>query len=229
MKPKSNLAVMALSTVACLLPLILSFMVYNDLPEKVVIQWNLEGNPNRYLPKAIAAFGLPLFFAVVNIISKIFLYNDPKKENISQAARTIVEWIVPIMALAVVPVILFMAMGNQIPLPLIALVFTGIVLILCGNYLPKSRQNYVAGIKLPWTLDNADNWNKTHRMAGYLYMCCGMALIIVSFLFLGKSFLLALILSILALLSIVPILYSYSLYRRDRRNINSKQNNIIDP
>ncbi|MDR0315507.1 MAG: SdpI family protein [Treponema sp.] len=215
MKTKSNFIVMALSTVVCLLPLILSFMVYNDLPEEVVIQLNVKGNPNRYLPKAAAAFGLPLFFAAVNIISKIFLYNDPKRENISKAARIIAEWIVPLFALALVPVILFMAMGSQIPLPIIALVFTGIVLILCGNYLPKSRQNYVIGIKLPWTLNNTDNWNRTHRMAGYLYMCCGIVLIIASFLFFGKSILLILILSILALMIIAPVLYSYSLYKRN--------------
>jgi uncharacterized membrane protein len=222
LKTKSNFAVIVLSTVVCLLPVILSFMVYNDLPEQVVIQWNVEGNPNRYLPKAAAAFGLPLFFAALNIISKIFLYNDPKRENISKAVRLLAEWIVPLFALAIVPVILFMAMGSQIPLPIIAPVFTGIVLILCGNFLPKSRQNYVVGIKLPWTLNNADNWNMTHRMAGYLYVFCGLALIIASFLFFGKTILLVLILSILALMIIVPVLYSYSLYKK---NINSEQDN----
>jgi uncharacterized membrane protein len=219
MKTKSNFAVMTLSTVVCLLPIILSFMVYNDLPDKVVVQWNVEGNPNRYLPKAAAAFGLPLFFAAINIISKLFLYNDPKRKNISKAARIITEWSVPFIALALVPVILFMAMGNQIPIPIIAMVFSGVVLILCGNYLPKSRQNYVVGIKLPWTLNNADNWNRTHRMAGYLYVCCGIAFIIVSFIFLGKPVLLVLILSILALLIIAPVLYSYFLYKK---NINGE-------
>jgi uncharacterized membrane protein len=129
---------------------------------------------------------------------------------------------VPFLSLVIVPVILFMAMGSQIPITFIALVLTGIVLILCGNYLPKSRQNYAVGIKLPWTLNNADNWNRTHRMAGFLYVFCGIALIIASFVFNGKSFLLVLILSILFLLIIVPVLYSYSIYKS---NINSEQDN----
>jgi uncharacterized membrane protein len=222
MKIKSNLAMMILSTVVCLLPIILSFAVYSNLPEQVVVQWNIKGNPNRYLPKAAAAFGLPIFFAVINFISRIFLYNDPKRENISKAAQIIVEWIVPLFSLAIVPVILFMAMGSQIPITIIALVLTGIILILCGNYLPKSRQNYVVGIKLPWTLNSADNWNRTHRMAGYLYVFCGIALIVASFLFFGKSFLLILILSILTLMIIAPVLYSYLLYRK---NINNEKNN----
>jgi uncharacterized membrane protein len=213
---------MILPTVVCLLPVILSFVVYNNLPEQVVVQWNIKGNPNRYLPKAAAAFGLPVLFAVINFISRIFLYNDPKRENISKAAQIIAEWIVPVFSLVIVPVILFMAMGSQIPVTVIALVLTGILLILCGNYLPKSRQNYVVGIKLPWTLNSADNWNRTHRMAGYLYVFCGIALIIASFVFFGKSFLLVLILSILALMIIAPVLYSYFLYRNNSEQDNGK-------
>ena len=38
-------------------------------------------------------------------------------------------------------------------------VLLGIVLIVVGNYLPKCRQNYMIGIKLPWTLDNEENWD----------------------------------------------------------------------
>jgi uncharacterized membrane protein len=219
---KNNFTMMILSTVVCLLPLILSFIVFKDLPDQVVVHWNIKGNPDGYFPKAAAVFGLPLFFALINFIIRIFLYNDPKRENVSKAIRLIAEWFVPFLSLIIVPVILFMAMGSQIPITVVALVLTGIVLILCGNYLPKSRQNYAVGIKLPWTLNNADNWNRTHRMAGFLYVFCGIALIIASFVFNGKSFLLVLILSILVLLIIAPVIYSYSIYKS---NINSEQDN----
>ena len=47
-----------------------------------------------------------------------------------------------------------------------------------GNYLPKARQNYTIGIKIPWTLANEENWNRTHRLAGYLWMACGILMII---------------------------------------------------
>lgn len=211
---KHDHIVMALTSVFCLLPMILSSIVYHDLPEQVVVQWNLEGNPNRFAPRAVAAFGLPIFFFVINIGSKLFLYHDPKRENISKTMKVIAEWLVPFLAITITPLILFMAMGITIPLPMIALVFVGIVLIVCGNYLPKSRQNYVVGIRLPWTLNNADNWNKTHRMAGYVYIFCGIALIIVSFIPFAKSILLTVVLLIIALLITMPILYSYILYQK---------------
>lgn len=30
--------------------------------------------------------------------------------------------------------------------------------VAAGNYLPKCRQNYTMGIKLPWTLADEDNF-----------------------------------------------------------------------
>ena len=54
----------------------------------------------------------------------------------------------------------------------------GLVFIIIGNYLPKCKQNYTVGIKLPWTLNSEENWNKTHRLAGYVFMLCGIMQIV---------------------------------------------------
>jgi uncharacterized membrane protein len=51
-----------LSSMVCLSPVILALMVYSELPEKLVVSWNLAGNPNRYAHKAVIVFGFPLFF-----------------------------------------------------------------------------------------------------------------------------------------------------------------------
>jgi len=217
MQKKSNLAVMALSSVVCLLPLILALAVYDDLPAQMAIHWDTAGNQDNFASKAAAAFGVPLLFMAINIVSKLFLYNDPKSENTAKPMRTIVEWIIPFLSLVIVPIMLFIAMGVKLPIVIIVMVFTGIIIILFGNYLPKNRQNYVIGIRLPWTLNDADNWNMTHRMAGPLFIFSGMALIIVSFLPLKTSLQFILIMLILTLIAAVPILYSYSLYRRNAK------------
>lgn len=36
--------------------------------------------------------------------------------------------------------------------------------------MPKLKQNYTIGIKVPWTLNSEENWNMTHRMAGKVYV-----------------------------------------------------------
>ena len=53
--------------------------------------------------------------------------------------------------------------------------------IIIGNYLPKCRRNGVVGIvgiKIPWTLSSDENWDKTHRFAGFVWIVCGAAAIV---------------------------------------------------
>lgn len=81
----------------------------------------------------------------------------------------------------------FHALDKAISITLVVPVLLGLLLIVVGNYLPKNRQNYTIGLKLPWTLDDPDNWNKTHRLAGYLYILAGLVLIGGAFLSRGLS------------------------------------------
>ena len=77
--------------------------------------------------------------------------------------------------------------------------------IIIGNYLPKARQNYTIGIKIPWTLANEENWNRTHRLAGYLWMICGILMILISLTrFVPAEWLLIMVL--------VPCIYSFWLH-----------------
>ena len=214
MKTKSNFFLMIVSSTVCLLPIILSLVVYNDLPEKIAMHYNLSGNPTWYANKAVAAFGLPLMFMLINIIARIALNNDPKRENQSKVTRLFGEWLIPLLSITIVPILLYSAMGAKIPIH----IFVGIIIIICGNYMPKHRQNYFIGIKLPWTLKDSDNWYKTHRMAGFLWVFGGIAFIILTFLPFDNTLL---FLPIFVILIIIPVIYSWSLYiksKKDYRN-----------
>ena len=41
--------------------------------------------------------------------------------------------------------------------------------------------NFTMGYRLPWTLNDEDNWNKTNRLAGYVMVLGGILIIIMSF------------------------------------------------
>jgi len=213
---KINKFVLALTSFICLLPVILSLVIYDDLPDQVVMQWNLEGNPNWYAPKAVAAFGLPVFFLIINIFVGLFKYKDKQFENTSKPMRVITEWFVPVLSVIIVPILLFMAMDVNIPVPLIALVLTGVILIIFGHYMQKNKQNYIIGIKLPWTLRDSDNWDKTHKMAGVLWIICGIILVILAFLPFENTIKLIILGVILAIIIIPPVLYSFFLSLRKK-------------
>ena len=91
----------------------------------------------------------------------------------------------------------------------------GVVFIVLGNYLPKVKQNYYLGIKLPWTYKSEENWNKTHRMAGKLWVAGGIIFLLNFFV---KIKWLELIIMLLMIL--VPTIYSY-LYSKKEQKRNS--------
>ncbi|HCC34853.1 MAG TPA: hypothetical protein DEQ02_04180 [Ruminococcaceae bacterium] len=204
------------TSLLCLLPIAFSVAVYSSLPEQIAIHWNNAGTPDSFVHKAIAAFGIPLLFLIINLFSKIRLLNDPKGESQSQAIKRFAIWLIPALSVILVPVTLSIAMGADIPIVMISTLLVGILMVIIGNYLPKSRQNYTIGIKLPWTLNDADNWNKTHRLAGYLWIIGGLLLIACNFLLRGAIAQLSVTAIIVAMLILTPILYSYMQYTHMR-------------
>jgi len=208
---KKNSSTLIMTTLGCLLPIILSITLYDQLPEQIAVHWNSAGNPDNYMPKAIAVFGLPVLMAVLNFVVHIVVNNDPKKMNAAPAVRWIGLWIIPILSVIIMPVTLFKAMGADLPIETIAPAIVGILIIVTGNYFPKTKQNYTIGIKLPWTLHSEDNWNRTHRFAGYLWMIGGTLIIMTTFLKLNIALA---ILPIVVVLVVVPTVYSYSLYKK---------------
>lgn len=203
--------VLIISTVVCFLPMILSLMLYEQLPDQIAVHWDTAGNPDNYASKAFAAFGLPIMMAAINVITHLGLNSDPKQANSSVVLKQLGKWAVPVLTIFLMPVTLFIAMGYNITIHVVAPAFVGVVIIICGNYLPKCKQNYTVGIKLPWTLNNEENWNKTHHLAGYVWIIGGICLVLGTFLNFYK---LPILLVILAALVGIPTVYSYLLYKK---------------
>jgi len=103
------------------------------------------------------------------------------------------------------------AMGVELSMELLMPVLMGVLFIIVGNYLPKCKQNYTIGIKIPWTLDSEENWNQTHRMAGRLWVIGGILMIFA--VFLPNKFMVAAMVVVLLVMVTVPMIYSYRLYK----------------
>ena len=200
------------TTIICFLPLILSCVLYDKLPEAVAIHFNYAGVADNYAPKAVGAFGLPVLMAVINIFTHFKLNNDPKKMNSPSALKYLAKWSTPIISVILVPVTLFIALGYKIPITAITSLVVGVVIVAFGNYLPKCKQNYTIGIKLPWTLNSEVNWNKTHHMAGYIWILGGICMIIGGCMQMQG---ISLTLIVVAVITMVPFCYSYWLYKKE--------------
>ena len=117
--------------------------------------------------------------------------------------------ICPVISILIHTIMYLYALGIKVDVPVIMSLFIGVVFIIVGNYLPKCRQNYTIGIKIPWTLNDEDNWNKTHRFAGVLWTVAGFVFLATAFL--GNFWI---FLPLVLIMVIVPMIYSYILHKK---------------
>lgn len=200
-----------ITTLICLLPIVIGLVLYNKLPHEIAIHWNASGTPDNYVPKAMAVWGLPILMAAIHQFVLRMMEKDPNRANVSTVLKQVGIWIIPIMSLILTPITLFKALGYNIPIEIVVPVLVGVLITVLGNYLPKCKQNYTVGIRLTWTLNSTDNWNKTHHMAGYLWTIGGIFLIVGGFL---NIYWVPIVLIIAFILVGAPVLYSYSLYKK---------------
>ena len=98
------------------------------------------------------------------------------------------------------------ALGREVRIEMVMPLLMGAIFIIIGNYLPKCGQNYTIGIKIPWTLHSEENWNRTHRFAGPVWVVGGLVMMLSGFLGENRIMIAAALVMVLA-----PTAYSYLL------------------
>lgn len=187
---------------------LVNFLFYKKMPETIPTHWGFNNEIDDYSTKFSAFIKTPIFLILINIFSCFMLDNDPKNKNKNKLIILIGKATVPLVLLITFMISVFYGLGKEINVMVIVSLFVGFLLIVIGNYLPKTKRNYTVGIKLPWTLNSDENWNKTHRLAGYFFIIGGILFLLTSFL--GNNHL---IFAILIVITIIPSIYSFYLYK----------------
>ena len=202
-----NKKLAVITAIIILLPILVSLCFWDQLPEQVPIHWNIHGEVDGYASRFVAVVVLPLVLFGVHILGIFATLMDPKYKNISNKIWTLILSICPVLSFIMMYMMVGSALGMEINVNAILPVFLGIVFIVIGNYLPKCKQSYTVGIKIPWTLNSEENWNKTHRLAGPCWMIGGIAMM-----FTGLFESVTLLMVITLFMVFVPVVYSYMYY-----------------
>ena len=207
---KKYMKTLILTSLLTLLPLAVGLILWNRLPEQVPIHWNIHGEADGWAGKFAAVLGTPLFLLAMHwFCAFVTIYADPKKENHSEKILRMVFWIMPLLSLLVHGFTYASILGVEADMNMILPIFLGLLFIVIGNFLPKCKQNYTVGIKIPWTLNSEENWNKTHRFAGIFWVIGGLATLILGLFGAAWAYI-----PIMLAMGIVPIVYSFLLYRK---------------
>ena len=200
---------MIITSIIILAPIVVGLLLWDKLPAEMATHFGENGEPNGWSSKEFAVFGMPLFLLAVHWFCAFFAGVDPKKENISNKMMTLVLWICPVVAIFGCGSTYMYALDNSINTTIMGVLLVGCMFLVVGNYMPKVKQSYTLGIKLPWTLNSEENWNRTHRFAGGIWMAAGVLVIIGGF---AEVFWVVLVAIVVAVL--VPTVYSYMLYKK---------------
>ncbi len=208
---KKYMKTLIATSLLCLTPVIAGVILWDRLPDTLATHFGADNTPNGWSSKVFAVFGLPMIILVLEWICMIGTNADPKSKNLADSVMMkIVLWMMPCLSILVSALTYIYALGYQIKIGMIVISFMGILFVVMGNYLPKCKQSYTMGIKLPWTLANAENWNRTHRLAGKLWVAGGMVILATAALENPVIFI-----GILFVMIAVPTVYSYRLYKAE--------------
>ena len=208
---KNKKTEIVLTTLICLLPMLAGIALYRKLPDQVPTHFDFSGTADGWSSRNFAVFGMPLMMVGFNLFLQFALRTDPKRQNLSTALRNISVWTIPVLSVLMYARVMRAALGYATPTETIVPLLVGVLFVAIGNYLPKTRQSYTMGIKLPWTLASEENWNRTHRLAGFLWVIGGIILILLTLLHLWNTWT---FLIVLIPMTAIPTVYSYLLYRK---------------
>lgn len=195
--------------VLLLIPFIIGFLVYKDMPDMMPSHFNLEGVPDEYKPKAFVLFGLPGIILGIYIFSYVITNLDPRRKYQGEKAMSAVLLIIPIISIVTTVLSIFSVQGKKADVNFWLPMIMFIMFIFIGNYLPKTKRNYTVGIKLPWTLDSDYVWDKTHKFGGKVLVIGGIIGLITSLL--GGPGIIQMVLLFVVIL--IPIFYSFYVYK----------------
>jgi uncharacterized membrane protein len=195
-------------------PFLVVAVLWNSMPARIPIHWDLQGNVNGWGSKAFGTLLLPVMSLGLVALLCVVPRLDPKlRVNLGHHER--MHTVLQILRVAIVAfcdvifcIIIAAALGYPVAVARIGLGSTLLLFAILGNYLGNLRPNYFIGIRTPWTLENPDTWRATHRLGGRLMFFGSLLLIVLQF-FLSVSVFGYLFVWSVMLLVIWAFLYSW--------------------
>lgn len=215
MSTKNTLLV---SIIIILIASLAGILLWNQLPDSMASHWGVNDQVNGYTTKFLGVFLMPVIATGMLLLFLVIPTIDPLKANIKQFREyfntfiaLIITFLVYIHALTLV-----WNMGyTSFRMSTAMLPGMGLLFIFMGLMITKARRNFFIGIRTPWTLSSDKVWDETHRLGGKLYMAAGVLALFGAF-FPDQA--LWFIMFPIIGASLVSVVYSYVLFRRESNN-----------
>ncbi|WP_169834441.1 SdpI family protein [Paenibacillus donghaensis] len=186
---------------------------YSKLPDRLPVQFGIKGQVNRTWNKELAIGVWGTVGILLPLLLQLTRRMDPKRENYKkfENAYAMTRLMVGVLLNLMLVVSVLHGLGRAPNIAKFSLIGAGLLLMVIGNFLPQVKDNYLFGIRTPWTLNSPEVWRRTHRISGTLWVIAGLLIILAALL--SGTVALVLIIASLFLAIPTPIVYSWQVSR----------------
>ncbi len=202
-------------------PFVYVIYFWKEIPSEIAIHFDISGRPNGYADKKEAL----LIFIVLNMVVNITMFFtqsiSSKKYLINNLNYNKLRLLVSIFLSFITAIIFIGAVNKNFNGLIISSIAIGICLLISGlgNFMFSIKPNYYFGIRTPWTLNNETVWRKTHQWASKIWFWGGLITTVI-ILFTPEKYKFVLITILSVVLSIISIIYSYMIFKKEKINSN---------
>ena len=192
-------------------------VVYGRLPAEVPVHWNVAGEVDGWMPRFPGAFLMPLGVLVLWVLALGLPRIDPRREEYERFGETywLLMNLIMLFVAALGVMTLGAALGWGVDVGRVVTAGVGVLFVALGNFLPRVRPNWWMGVRTPWTLSSERVWARTQRLAGWLFVAAGLAVLLATPLP-GEPRMVVLLGGV-AVAALVPTIYSYLAWRREQQ------------
>ena len=206
-------------------------IVLQFMPESVPMHYDAVGNIDRWGSKyenlifPIIILAMSLFWTLImRYFEKKALKAADEKESASAKSNAKVLGIVGLCMAAMFTVmqgfILYGAYSEAVlgatqwtvDIGKVSVILMGIIFIILGNFMTKTRINSSVGFRVSWSMYNDNTWRKSNRFGAYAIMIAGVVTIIMGVV-MKNSFGAAMsAVGSVILASVVTLIYAHKVY-----------------
>ncbi|WP_237982493.1 SdpI family protein [Bacillus thuringiensis] len=189
-----------------MISLVVSFIFYVKLGDEKI--WLLSIMPTIMLISNV----------IFNILVKNTLLNGGNSEN--KLDLRIISNAMLMLLCIIHLVIVSIEFGYTVTFELVVGIATGIFIMILSNFMQRVEQNYIYGIRTPWTLKNKEVWRLTNRFSAKIFFITGLIIILFSILI--PKFVILIMIGLVAIAALISVFSSYIYFRKiENKNIQS--------
>ncbi|HLK30211.1 MAG TPA: SdpI family protein [Puia sp.] len=203
-----------------MLPVIYLAYNYNSLPEIVATHFSLDGKADKFGSKKELWFIVILLSGLATgvyfLIKNIYRIDPKRTAKLSVAIFQRISVGLVVFLSAVNILVVYSTITGSVIMTKLIFPFVGLLFVYIGNFMHGLKPNYFVGIRVPWTLENEDNWRATHQFGGKLWFGGGILITICTLIFPESAGIFIFIGGTL-LLGLIPVIYSYLYFKKSKQ------------